>query len=128
MPPSRSCGSGRTERSWVCVVHSPEKGESQMEASIVAEIAQLRELKTAALRVRYREVYGEESRSSNREFLFRRIAWRLQAKAEGDLTERARRRAFEIADDSDLRLRAPEGFLAEDTLHQPSPPVNQISR
>jgi Protein of unknown function (DUF2924) len=62
-----------------------------MEASIVAEIAQLRELKTAALRVRYREVYGEESRSSNREFLFRRIAWRLQAKAEGDLSERARR-------------------------------------
>jgi hypothetical protein len=92
-----------------------------MEASIIAEIAQLRELKAAALRVRYREVCGEESRSWNREFLFRRIAWRLQARAEGDLSERARRRAFEIADDADLRLRAPEGFLAECTSHQSDP-------
>jgi hypothetical protein len=98
-----------------------------MEASIVAEIAQLRELKTAALRVRYREVYGEESRSSNREFLFRRIAWRLQAKAEGDLSERARRRAFELADDADLRLRAPEDFLAECTSHQFNPAVDRAS-
>jgi hypothetical protein len=94
-----------------------------MEASIVAEIAQLRELKAAALRVRYREVWGEESRSSNREFLFRRIAWRLQARAEGDLSERARQRAFEIADDADLRLRAPEGFLAECTSYRSNPAV-----
>ena len=75
-----------------------------MDASIVAEIDQLRQLKTAALRVRYREIFGEESRSSNRQFLFRRIAWRLQAKAEGDLSERARRRALEIANDADQRL------------------------
>jgi Protein of unknown function (DUF2924) len=67
-----------------------------MEASIIAAIEQLRELKVAALRVRYREVCGEESRSSNRQFLFRRIAWRLQARAEGDLSERARRRAARL--------------------------------
>jgi hypothetical protein len=96
-----------------------------MEVSIIAEIEQLRELKVAALRVRYREVCGEESRSSNRQFLFRRIAWRLQARAEGDLSERARRRAAEIADDADLRLRAPEGFFAEDVSHQASPPVDR---
>jgi Protein of unknown function (DUF2924) len=40
--------------------------------------------------------------SSNRQFLFRRIAWRLQANAHGDLSERARHRALEIADDADL--------------------------
>jgi hypothetical protein len=34
----------------------------------------------------------------------------LQAKSEGDLSERARRRADEIADDADLRTRAPKGF------------------
>jgi Protein of unknown function (DUF2924) len=96
-----------------------------MEASIIAEIAQLRELKAAVLRVRYREVCGEESRSSNREFLFRRIAWGLQAKAEGDLSERARRRAFEIADDADLRVRAPDDFLAECTSHQSNPVVDR---
>ena len=89
-----------------------------MNPSIVAEVERLRQLKTAALRTRYREVLGEESRSSNRQSLLRRIAWRLQARAEGDLSERARRRAVEIADDADLRLRAPKDFLA---VGAPSP-------
>ena len=89
-----------------------------MNPSIVAEVERLRQLKTAALRTRYREVLGEESRSSNRQSLLRRIAWRLQARAEGDLSERARRRALEIADDADLRLRTPKDFLAQ---RAPSP-------
>jgi DUF2924 family protein len=36
----------------------------------------------------------------------------LQANGEGDLSERARRRATEVADDRDLRIRAPKEFLA----------------
>jgi hypothetical protein len=47
-------------------------------------------------------VFQEETRSRHREHLFRRIAWRLQALAEGDLSERARGRAREIARDADL--------------------------
>jgi Protein of unknown function (DUF2924) len=82
-----------------------------MDATVYAEIENLRQMKVGALRIRYHELFGEESRSSNRQFLFRRIAWRLQARAEGDLSERARRRALEIADDADLRIRAPEGFF-----------------
>jgi hypothetical protein len=39
------------------------------------------------------------------------IAWRLQALAEGDLTERARGRAHQMARDSDLRIVAPPDFL-----------------
>jgi hypothetical protein len=81
-----------------------------MDSSIVAEIDQLRQLKTAALRVQYREIFGEESRSSNRQFLLRRIAWRLQAKAEGDLSERARRRALEIANDATCACARPKAF------------------
>jgi hypothetical protein len=69
-------------------------------------------LKVAALKKRYRVLFGEESKSSNKQFLFRRIAWRLQANEEGDLSERARRRATEIADDRDLRVRAPREFFA----------------
>jgi hypothetical protein len=37
-------------------------------------------------------------------WLVKRIAWRMQALAEGDLSERARRRAAELANDADLRL------------------------
>ena len=66
-----------------------------MDATVWAEIENLQRLRTAALRIRYRELFGAETRSSNKQFLFRRIAWRLQARAEGDLSERARRRAAE---------------------------------
>ena len=92
-----------------------------MDASVIAKIEELRHLKAAALRIKYREVFGEESRSSNRQFLFRRIAWRLQANVAGGLSERARRRAAEIADEADLRIRAPEGFFAE----RPSIPADR---
>ena len=37
----------------------------------------------------------------------------MQAEAEGDLSERARRRASELAKDSDLRWRAPQSFWRE---------------
>jgi hypothetical protein len=36
-----------------------------------------------------------------------RIVWRMQAMREGDLSERARRRAIELADDAEIRLSAP---------------------
>jgi hypothetical protein len=77
------------------------------------EIESLRKLKTGELRTRYRDVFGEAAASFHRAYLFRRIAWRLQAEAEGDLSERARRRASELANDSDLRLRAPRSFWRE---------------
>lgn len=56
------------------------------------------------LRQEHIEVFGEESRSNHKQLLFRRIAWRIQALAEGGLSERARRRAMEIANDADLRI------------------------
>src|ERR1039458_8711734 len=65
----------------------------------------------AALRAKYREVFEEETRCRHREHLFRRIAWRLQALAEGDLTERARERASQLAGDADLRMVAPRDFF-----------------
>ena len=38
------------------------------------------------------------------------MAWRLQAQTLGDLSERARQRAAELADDAELRRRAPRRF------------------
>ena len=74
------------------------------------QIEELRFMTVNQLREKYREVFGEESRSNHKQFLFRRVAWRIQALAEGGLSERARRRALEIAIDADLRIRAPKGF------------------
>jgi hypothetical protein len=64
------------------------------------------------LREKYQHLFGDQSRSSNKQYLFRRIAWRLQANAEGGLSERACHRAVQIADEADLRTRAPKGFLS----------------
>jgi hypothetical protein len=83
-----------------------------MDPTAISAIEELQHLKIPALKKRYRELFGEDSKSSNKQFLFRRIAWRLQANAEGDLNERARRRVAEIADDRDLRVRAPKEFVA----------------
>ena len=82
-----------------------------MDNGVLMEIEGLRRVSMAALREKYREVFREETRCRHREHLFRRIAWRLQALAEGDLSERARGRALEIAQDADLRTIAPRDFF-----------------
>jgi len=82
-----------------------------LDTAVLMEIENLRRESLAALREKYREVFQEETRSRHREHLFRRIAWRLQALAEGDLSERARGRAQEIARDADLRTVAPQNFF-----------------
>jgi hypothetical protein len=84
-----------------------------MNNNIRAQIDEVQHMTVGALREKYRAVFGEESRSNHKQFLIRRIAWRLQELAEGGLSERARQRALEIANDADLRIRAPKGFLDE---------------
>jgi hypothetical protein len=81
-------------------------------STVVREgIEALRHMTVGQLKQKYGEVFGEAGRSNHKQFLFRRIAWRMQANAWGGLSERARRRALEIADDADLRIRAPRNFL-----------------
>ena len=75
-----------------------------MEGTIAQEVAALRGQTVAELRERYARVFGELTRAGHREWLIKRILWRLQALAEGDLSERARRRAQELTNDADLRL------------------------
>ena len=82
-------------------------------APLWREIDGLRYQSVGQLRGKYLEVFGQESRSNHKQFLMRRIAWRLQANAEGDLTERARQRALALAQETELRIRAPESFLRE---------------
>jgi len=67
------------------------------------------------LHERYAEVFGEAARSRHKQYLIRRIAWRLQANAEGDLSERAQRRAEELANIADVRVTPPKTRPAERT-------------
>jgi len=76
--------------------------------NLAQDIATLPTLSVAQLRSRYAETFGEPTHAGRKAWLVKRIAWRLQALAEGDLSERARQRATELANDADLRLSPPK--------------------
>jgi hypothetical protein len=71
------------------------------------EVAVLEHTSTNDLKRRFAEVCGYATGSRNRTWLIRRIAWHLQASAEGGLSERARARAAELAEGALLRATAP---------------------
>src|SRR5882724_4749549 len=78
-----------------------------MHVNVAKEVVALEAMTVNELRAKYAQVFGEETRVGNKAWLVKRIIWRLQALAEGDLSERARRRAAELAQDADLRLSPP---------------------
>ena len=87
-----------------------------MSIAIECEIGRMRQMAHGDLRERFVELFGEPPRSRHKEHLVRRIAWRLQALAEGDLSQRAHRRAAELASDADLRLGPPPREKSKVTL------------
>jgi hypothetical protein len=78
-----------------------------MSQNLATQITALRQMPPAQLREKYLEVFGEPTRSGNKDFLFKRLAWRIQSIAEGGLSERARQRAAELARDADIRMTMP---------------------
>lgn len=78
-----------------------------MSDAIQRQLDELQRMSTGDLVDRYEELHGHACRTRHRAYLIRKIAWRIQANAEGDLTERARRRAAELADDAEIRTMAP---------------------
>lgn len=75
--------------------------------NIDIEVAAMQQMTVDQLRGRFAEVFGEATNSRHKEWLIKRIAWRMQANAEGGLSERAMARAKELARDADLRVTAP---------------------
>jgi Protein of unknown function (DUF2924) len=98
--------------------------EHRMELNVHKEVAAMQRLGAKQLRTRYAEVFGETTVANNKVWLIRRIAWRLQALAEGDLSERARRRAEELANDADLRLSPPRPRRADTPPREAVPAVD----
>src|SRR5262249_31418131 len=80
----------------------------KMKRDLGAEIAGLQRMSVKRLREKYVDIFGEATLAANKAWLVKRIAWRMQAQAEGDLSERARQRAAELANDADLRLNPPK--------------------
>lgn len=78
-----------------------------MKTTVANEVARLEKMSVNQLAKRFEEVFGEECRSRHKRYLIRRIAWRLQANAEGGLSDRARQRAEELANDAEIRVTPP---------------------
>lgn len=86
---------------------------------IVIQIARLKAMKVTELRSKYAEVFGEPTFSRNKDYLWKRIAYRIQELAEGGLPDRAKQRAEELARDTDLRVRPPKDARLPDVAAQP---------
>ena len=79
-----------------------------MNMNVAKELAALKQMTVGELRTKYAEVFGETTNAKHKQWLVRRIIWRQQALAEGDLSQRARQRAAELANDADLRTTIPK--------------------
>jgi Protein of unknown function (DUF2924) len=86
-----------------------------MKLDVEREVAALRQMPMVQLCERYAELYGEPTRTRHRTYLVRKIAWKIQALAEGDLSERARRRAEELARGTELRVMPPKPAAPPET-------------
>ena len=94
-------------------------------AALQRELCSLELMKAVQLKKRYEQLFGEPCRSCNKTYLVRRIAWRLQANAEGGLSERAKRRIEELADDAEIRLTPPSNTRAKvSTVRAKSPDLS----
>lgn len=82
-----------------------------MSQSVIAQIRELQQMTVRELRAKWAELFpGEQARSRNRVYLWRRLSWRLQEIELGGISERARGRAVELAADASVRVRPPRGF------------------
>ena len=95
-----------------------------MDAHLDETIDQLRHLTTSQLRSKYLDLFGHASYSNHKGYLFRRLAWHVQALAQGGLSERARHYAQQIAQDADLRLCPPNSTQPHPVTVTASPPTD----
>ncbi|MCK6446187.1 MAG: DUF2924 domain-containing protein [Planctomycetes bacterium] len=71
---------------------------------IADEIAELRALSAAALADRYEQVYGKPPRIKHKEYLWKRIAWKIQEQRFGGLSGAAQKRLEELIAEIDIPL------------------------
>jgi hypothetical protein len=99
-----------------------------MADNVAKEVAALPRLGVPALRTKYAELFGDETKTKNKAWLVKRLAWRIQCLAEGGLSERARQRAAELACDADLRSTQPRTskHVPENAAETPTPVVRKV--
>ena len=90
-------------------------------SDIDERLTALAKMTTGQLKAEYQRLFGEPPRSRHKQQLIRRIAWRLQVQAEGDISNAAGKRAGQLADLSWLRLTAPAQWEPRPDPRKPRP-------
>jgi Protein of unknown function (DUF2924) len=75
-----------------------------MNDSVLAQLAALPEKSTSELKQLWRDLYDREPPSFNRDFLVKRLAYRIQELAYGGLSARAEAKLDRLIADEDARL------------------------
>lgn len=111
-----------------------------------SQLAALETMNVPALAEKYRELYGEPTRSRNRAYLKKRLAWRIEAMFQGGLSQGALERIEQLGDqlperwqmrlaqpanaaDATSGAATPSAFLAATEPRDPRvPPVGTVVR
>ena len=91
-----------------------------MDLDLKQQLCELETMTVGQMKDKYRQLFREETRSCNRQWLYRRLAWRIQSLKEGGLSDRAKRRALELARDVDLRIRPPKNMFMDTPENAPT--------
>jgi len=75
--------------------------------NVDTEVAAMKRMTVGQLREKFIDVFGEDTRCRNKQYLVKRIAWGMQARVYGGLSEAALKRAEELADVAFLRMTPP---------------------
>ena len=96
-------------------------------AALSERLAVLDQLTVTQLREEYRQAFGEPTRSHNRDYLRKKVAWRIQEQAEGGLSPRALDRIEELAPTAPARWRRPSGG-ADGSISELAPDASAVIR
>ncbi|WP_141621264.1 DUF2924 domain-containing protein [Myxococcus sp. AB036A] len=93
-------------------------------ADVPQQLAALASMSVPDLAAKYLELYGEPTRSRNRDYLKKRLAFRIQELAEGGLSTRAVARISELGDKLPERWRMRQ---VEETKPAEPPPPSPVA-
>lgn len=102
-------------------MHESKSAERQATTPVEEQLDALQSMSMTALRDRFRELFHEEARTHNVQYLRKKLAWRIQELAEGGLSELARGRIAELSKTSPIRHRGhPQPRAPKDVTPPPS--------
>lgn len=89
--------------------------------TVPMQLAALDDMNVPALAERYLELYGEPTRSRNKDYLRKRLKWRIQELAEGGLSQGALARIHQLGDQMPERWRMRQSQGLVDAAAAPVP-------